>query len=550
MLVRNLAAAFLVGLVSWPVSAETVPDAALGRRLYREGIRADGSAVQAKAEDDVRLAGPRLGCVGCHRPSGFGVGEGGFFVPPITGPTLFQPRQLDRARFFQNRFEQAQPKRYQARLHQPHMRPAYSEESLGRVLRTGVDPAGEALDPVMPRYVLSDADIANLSAYLRTLSAEPDEGVTPQEIHFATIIGPDVSSSERAAMLATIETYFDWVNKHSAGDRSRGGFSPFYRSEFVDSYRAWRLRVWELKGAPESWPEQLERYYAAQPVFAMIGGLARGPWRVIADFCDAHRLPALFPATDLPETGEGEAGYTFYFSEGLELEAKGLAAFLAGASPRPVSVREVVGPGVGGVEPARVFERELAARLPGVTLTIAPLSAPLKGGSGTDTIVIWPGEADDDTIAALVGTASPAARVLLPSSRIDMAKTKLPKDVAARLLLADPYELPTVEHPLSYRVRAWMRSRGLDINEPRLQFQTYYALSLLEAALGRLIKDFYRDYLIESVEHEAEGDLNPGIFPALALGPGQRFAAKGIHVVRPDPSARDGITAVSDWIVP
>ena len=118
------------------------------------------------------------------------------------------------------------------------------------------------------------------------------------------------------------------------------------------------------------------------------------------------------------------------------------------------------------------------------------------------------------------------------------------------MFLADPYELASVEHPLSYRVRAWLRTRKIEITEPRLQFQTYFALSLLDAAIGRLLTDFYRDYLVESVEYEAEGDLNPGVYPSLALGAGQRFASKGVYIVRPDPTEVDGLAAVSEWLVP
>jgi hypothetical protein len=41
---------------------------------------------------------------------------------------------------------------------------------------------------------------------------------------------------------------------------------------------------------------------------------------------------------------------------------------------------------------------------------------------------------------------------------------------------------------------------------------------------------YSREYLIETIEHEIENQLNPGTFPRLSLGPGQRFAAKGADV--------------------
>jgi hypothetical protein len=55
---------------------------------------------------------------------------------------------------------------------------------------------------------------------------------------------------------------------------------------------------------------------------------------------------------------------------------------------------------------------------------------------------------------------------------------------------------------------------------------------------------------VESFEHEAENALNPGVYPRLALGPGQRFASKGCYVVRLADGSPGGIEAVGGWIVP
>lgn len=550
-------ATVLSASISPPAASESAGDASLGMRLYRDGIRADGSPARATVQDGVALPGAKSGCVNCHRPSGFGSSEGGFYVPPITAPILFEPRRLDRNRLFPNMFEQAQPKGYQARLRQPHMRPGYTEDSLSRALASGIDAAGQPLDPIMPRYVLSDADVANLTAFLRGLSVTPDPGVTAKDLHLATIISADAPASERAAALATMEAYGDWANKRTSGYAGRERYSPYHHSDFADAYRLWRLHVWELRGPRETWRSQLDRFYSEQPVFAVIGGLVSGPFDDVADFCDASRLPCLFPNTDLPRTRNADQGYTFYFSRGLELEGEGLAAFLADAEAKPNAILEIVGSGPSATRPAAAFEHVLRTRRPQARLSVQPLSSvadvrslSAKIGGEIDTVMIWPGETDDETIVALLAALPKTARILLPSSRTALARDRLTEEQAARVLLAHPHELPGVEHPLSYRVRAWMRTRKLDILEPRLQLQTYYALSLFDAGFGHLNTDFFRDYVIELIEHESEKDMNPGLFPTLTLGPGQRFASGGIYVVRLDPMAKDGVSAVSGWIVP
>ena len=65
-----------------------------------------------------------------------------------------------------------------------------------------------------------------------------------------------------------------------------------------------------------------------------------------------------------------------------------------------------------------------------------------------------------------------------------------------------------------------------------------------------MVDHFSRDYFIESVEHEAESLPNPGVFPHLSLGPGQRFASKGSYIVKPSDRAPGGFEAVSEWIIP
>lgn len=95
-----------------------------------------------------------------------------------------------------------------------------------------------------------------------------------------------------------------------------------------------------------------------------------------------------------------------------------------------------------------------------------------------------------------------------------------------------------------------MHSRRLEVTHSRLQYQTYYALTLVQYGLVHLLDDFHRDYFIELIEHEAENRLNPGTHPSLALGPGQRLASKGVYIVALDPSAKGGFKALSEWIVP
>jgi len=47
--------------------------------------------------------------------------------------------------------------------------PPYTDALIMRAITQGLDPAGEPLDWTMPRWQMSEADLTDLLAYLKTL---------------------------------------------------------------------------------------------------------------------------------------------------------------------------------------------------------------------------------------------------------------------------------------------------------------------------------------------------------------------------------------------
>jgi cytochrome c553 len=532
---------------------------ALGKRLYHEGITVDGTPVKAVSQYDINISGKSAACVKCHRPSGFGASEGGYYVPPITAPLLFAPRQLDRTRLFPDMFQQVQPPTFSARLRQPHMRPAYTTESLTVTLREGTDPAGQELAAIMPRYQLSEEDMVALTSYLKTLSAELSPGVDDKEIHFVMLTSDNVPSTDREPVLETMRMFVDWHNRHLRNNRARPNFSPFHRSPFVPLERFWSFSVLTLTGENETWQKQVEDFYQAKPFFAIVSGLVRGSWAPVSEFCDRHRVPCLLPITDLPVAG-AQGGYSVYFSEGLTLEAKVLADYALNTTSPNRRIFQLAAADPFGQIPSKMLQDKLTTRRPEMphdlkiyhdlselSVKMAEISRQL---TTDDILVIWPGADAHLDVEAVMQQRPSAGLIVLPSRAISLTPTVQDNDFLDRLRFVEPHEITVTKHPRSFVVRAWMRTRGLDIPRPTLQFETYYALSLLEAALMNMREDYYRDYLIERIERESEKDLNPGIYPRLALGPTQRFASKGAFIVRLDAEQPGRLVAVSDWIVP
>ena len=557
-----LLAAVALALLAHTCAAQTRParpDARLGERIYREGVLPSGEPVRASVQGDLTLEGTQLNCAGCHRRSGFGSSEGAAYVPPVTGAALYREKEPRGTDAFRRLFQEVQPVGLRARLRDPRPRPAYTDESLAVALREGRDPAGRELDPLMPRYRLSDEEAGHLVAYLKSLSSAPAHGVDASAIHFATVVTEGVEPGRRRALLDVMRAYFRWKNADTARLRLRRPASPiWYQEELPATYREWVLHVWELKGAPASWPAQLDAHYRERPVFALLGGAGRGSWQPVHDFCEHEEVPCLFPDTDEP----ADAGaYALYLYGGLAVEAGALARHLR-ERPGPAERRRVLQvyrDAGGGLVLARAFARglrgagapELRERVIRGARKLTPdFWQDLLECESPSALVLWLDETD---LAALDSARPPAGavgEVYLSYGLLQGVPRRMPEGFGDRLYLTYPYALPLPESPHVYRARAWLRARGVAPAHERLQLNAYFTLSVADHSLMRLAGNFSRDYFVEAVEQETETALNPGVFPRLSLGPGQRFASKGSYIVKPSGDAPGGLEPASGWLIP
>lgn len=555
-----LLAVVVLALLTHTGAAQTRParpDPRLGERIYREGILPSGEPVRASAQGDVTLEGTQLNCAGCHRRSGFGSSEGAAYVPPVTGAVLYREKEARGTDNFRRLFQEVQPVGLRARLRDPRPRPAYTDESLVVALREGRDSVGRELDPLMPRYRLSGEEAAHLVAYLKSLSAAPAPGVDSSSIHFATVITDGVEPGRRRAQLDVMRAYFRWKNDDTRRLRQRRSASPiWYQEELPATYREWMLHVWELKGAPATWPAQLDAYYKERPVFALLGGAGQWSWQPVHDFCEREEVPCLFPDTDAPaDTG----AYAFYLYGGLAVEAGALAKHLRGRPAEGRRVFQVYRDSGGGLVLARAFARGLRGSgapdlrervIRGAQKLTPDFWKELLEDERHSVLVLWLDEADLATLDSAQASASAVGEVYLSYGLLQGPPRRMSESFRDRLYLTYPYALPMPESPHVYRARAWLRARGVAPAHERQQLNAHFALSVADHSLTRLAGHFSRDYFVEAVEQETETTLNPGVFPRLSLGPGQRFASKGCYIVKLTGVAPGGLEPASRWLIP
>lgn len=507
-----LAARARPSLPDWPASPA-------GAALYLHGVLASGEALDAVRQDTVPLKGEQAACVNCHRHSGLGSKEGRNFIPPITGGFLFESNtELPYV-------EGARPNRK-----------AYTEESFARALREGIDSEGRQMSYLMPHFALGDADLAALIAHLRSLDHRRHPGVSDSELHFATILTPDVSAERREAVRRVIEQFFQDRNAAPRGPTAQtmttSGTTAYAKMMFKVN-RHWVLHVWEPTGPASTWGAQLERSFAAQPVFAVISSVSGVHWTEVSSFCERRSVPCLFPNVEAPPADADHTFHTVYFSRGVLLEADLIAAGLAEArvdSP-PARVVQVYRTDDVGAKGAEALTRTLQAR--GISVMSraltrgASLGGVLRDVSGRDALVLWLRSADLQALPA-----GPTAQLVYASGLMGgLDGASLPQGWREHVHLAYPVDLPERRRVRVDYARSWFRIRQIPVLDEQLEADTYLACGLLSETVKHLVDAFVPDYLIERLEDTVEHRILTGYYPRLTLGPNQRFASKGGFLV-------------------
>jgi len=499
-----------------------------GKALYFDGKRSNGAILRARVAGGAVLQGELAACVRCHRPSGYGVNESDARTADITAATLFNPLKPRRDYLMRSLYQERHGVLAQMSARTPRSRPAYQNASdILRALREGVDTAGEKLSAVMPRYDIDIEDATALKAFLQTLGNEPSPGVDSETIHFATVVS-EVDSERKNTMLTVMRAFIELHNREVAREKARADYSPLYKSELVHARRYWRLHVWTLPEQRQNWPTLLEKLYSEQPVFALLGGHVNGVWKPIHEFCEGARLPCLFPQTNWPVTTAGQ--YTLYLSQGIPGETQQIADRLDEIDVR--NILQITGSDRNAAAAAVLLEKLAQERgFPIKTVSLTEyLNNKEQNQSQIDSAVLWFNASDfsrlsDSGVADKLPDSSFAAGSLLVNGN-----RSLPEGLPPNLNLTWQYALPGQEPPRLYRLRGWLAARQIHTTEETTALNTYLALDAVRHALVHAVDRYSRDYLIETIEHEIENQLNPGIYPRLSLGPGQRFAAKGARL--------------------
>ena len=513
-----------------------------GEEIYRHGMLGSGQPLDASRAAGVHMLGAVAACVNCHRRSGFGAKEGFISIPPISGRYLLHQRapsleDLDLPYLETMRAD----------------RNPYTEETLARAIREGLDPEGKPLNYLMPHFDLNDTDMAALIGYLKHLDQRKLPGVSDTVLHFATIITPDADPAKKQGMLDVIKQFFADKNAFPHGPAPRVRSS---RKEMYMVNRRWELHVWELTGPAETWQDQLERHFVKEPVLAVVSGLAGKTWAPVHAFCERKSLPCLFPNVEAPPDDADKDFYSLYFSKGVELEA-GLFAnriLNPGNSKVIKSVHQIYRSGDSGETGALKLTELLKSQ--GITVHNHKLPAgtskesvakAIRQASTADALVLWLRPPD---VAALGTKPAESVQVYLSGLMAGLDRSPLPANWRNNARFSYPFALQDQRIVNLDYALGWFRIRRIPVVAEQVQADTFLACGLLAETLKHMVDNFVPEYLVERIEDMIDRRIITGYYPRLTLAPGQRFASKGGYISRFANPEGSKLVAEGDWIVP
>ena len=483
-------------------AASLTIEAQRGQHIYRQGSSPSGSEIVAVLDASGHgVPATILPCVHCHGYDGRGKPEGGVTPANITWQQLTKP--------------------YGSTHPGGRQRPPYTVALLKRAITMGLDASGQRLHVAMPRYQLSQDDMADLVAYLQQLDQLLEPGVTETMIRLGTVLPPpgllpEMSQAIRAALTA----YVDDIN-------AQGGIY----------HRQIELHFDAAPETPEARPQALRVFLAASQVFALLGSFLAGAEAASATLVAEQEVPLVGVLALYPQVRGSLNRHVFYLYPGPEGQAQALVTFMAeryvADKPRlavlydeklPHEVAEEIHHHCRTVR----WDAVEQVQIPPGTLDVAPLVQALRG-QGTAILLVLDPRVATATFFQEAHRQAWYPIVLIPGSLAEREFLQAPPDFAGRIFLAFP-TLPTASTSggmVAYRRLA--TSRKLPHQYLAAQLAALSSAAMLVEGLKRVGRDVSRQKLMEALEGLYE--FPTGFSHVLTYSPTQRVGALQTHIV-------------------
>jgi ABC-type branched-subunit amino acid transport system substrate-binding protein len=496
---RTVIGLIVAGLITAGWAGDLTPQEQRGKRLYREGVAADGTSVTATL-GSLRLPGTRVPCVSCHGPDGLGRQDAGVVPSDINWANLTKP--------------------YGLRHDNGRSHPPYTADTIVRAVTEGVDPAGSGLDLAMPRYILNGTAVHDLVAYLKRLGSDSDQGVSSKEIVVAAVVpsgGPLAGIGSVVGRL--LSAYFDRINQE-------GGI---YNRQIV-----LKTAAFDSSGSAV---DALRRLLGETQIFAVVAPLVLGQDVALAEFTEGAALPVVGPLAPDHRIAVKPQGFTFYLTAGLEDQARALVKYalndLAPADPKIAILSSDDGAGLGIGDAIRQQSRN-AEWTPVLSLHLAGGTAAADVASqlrlAAANIIFYDGSPTH--LAALVEEAARSGwrpAILTTSLAVTGESFARMREARAPVFVAYPLLGSDQSTNALERLHSLQAAYGIPARHLPVQVAAMASARILIEGLQRSGRDLTRAKFVAALA--ALQDFETGLIPPISFGPNRRTGVRGAHVV-------------------
>lgn len=493
--------AAVLGFAAPSAVAELSADEAAGKVIFFEGKSPSGMPIQALVgPHSTPVSGETLPCASCHGPDAMGRPEGAVRPANITWPEL--------------------TKSYGHRTEGGRERGPYTDKAFAEAVTFGTDPSGNKLDSAMPRYVMANADIDRVLAYLKRIQTDFDPGVSVDRLRIGTLLPASGRAADAGkAMRSVIEAHLARINQ-------QGGIFG----------RRLELAVVELPGERVAAEQAAAKAMREDGLFALVAPFAFGIEQSLFDAAEASRVPVIGPFTLSPVDGPAVNRHSFYLLPGLRDQARALADFAAKQLPLKNPVAAVIhaerdaplAAAITGQLAARGWNQVIPAPYPEAEFPVARIVAALQQ-QGVQVVFFLGNEPELAALGSEVRDAIWSPYLLALGARTGGAAMRLPTTFGDRVYLA----YPTRVEDITDQGAAALVVPGEKFKGPpshvSARVAAYGATLVLEEGLKRAGRDLSRVKLAEALEKLFS--FETGVTPTISYGPNRRVGALGAHIV-------------------
>ena len=479
-----------------------------GREIYLRGSSTSSDPIGALiGTSNDPVSATLVACGNCHGIDGRGRPEGGIEPSNLTRAALERPLAASSRRG----------------------RPAYTRTLIRRAITMGIDSSGERLGDGMPRYRISQGDLADLLAYLEVIGTELDPGITPTSLTIGTLLPPEgAARGLREAIELTLRAY--------AEDLNRGG--GIYNRRLI-------LEFGELAGPADAMGRGISEFLGRRRVFALLAPYIAGQDRAVIRAVNEAAVPMIGPFTLLATSDPSSGRQVFHAHSGLDGQARALALLARGQSmasaPAILLADDSTSTRVaeafadswardGWPEPERVVVRDDMDEA-GIARLVRRLAS-----RQTDVVAYLGPPAQLHPLARAANGASWHPRLYVPGALAGGELLDLPPAFDGRVFVGVPY-LPEDVTSTGRDEYERLRVRSnLPLDHQAAQMAVLAAAKVFEEGLRRSGRNLSRSRMIDELERLEE--FPTGYSRPLTFGPSRHVGSTGAHILVADLAGR------------